>query len=333
MHTKSIRGTRSVGYSVCVVGAGPMAVNHIRALNKVGFTVKHIGASVNSRRAQQVAKQFDIEHVWPDSGEMIEKADWDAVVLVTPPENTLEILKRAQRRERPILVEKPVALRAAELEALSSSSAPVLVGYNRRHYNVVRQAAGFVEKRNACLATFQIPQAFGNDSPVRGTSAAEYAVKTKVAIHFIDLARSLLGNLHPVSVTETVTGQASPSRVMVTKSDRGDVCVFHANFNASANFGVTVDADGERVRLEPIERVAWFDGLEIVEPTEAVPIRQYAPVETYRDFEQHYSEGCKPGLYRQAQALLDVVSGREDRYSATVTDAVEALRLAERLVS
>ena len=47
-------------------------------------------------------------------------------------------------------------------------------------------------------------------------------------------------------------------------SSRGDICTISANWNAPANFAMTIDRDGERFELRPLEFGTRYHGMKVV---------------------------------------------------------------------
>ena len=75
-------------------------------------------ASRHKENAAKVAGEFGIEHVAEDWREIIERADVDLISIVTPPVTHAEMTLAALDAGKAVLCEKPLAMNAAEANAM-----------------------------------------------------------------------------------------------------------------------------------------------------------------------------------------------------------------------
>jgi predicted dehydrogenase len=95
---------------VAVVGAGTFGVNHLNAfrqLSYIGVAELAAVAEVNEKRAEWVRENYACP-VYADYIEMLDKADIDAVAVVTPDHLHKPVVLAAAARGKHILVEKPL---------------------------------------------------------------------------------------------------------------------------------------------------------------------------------------------------------------------------------
>jgi predicted dehydrogenase len=107
---------------VAVVGAGAWGINHVRAMSraKEAELVMVCDASEAARmRAAGVAPKARIGH---DLAEALSAPDVDAVVLATPAKDHAEHARMALNANKHVLVEKPMALDAADAHAAVSAA-------------------------------------------------------------------------------------------------------------------------------------------------------------------------------------------------------------------
>ena len=107
---------------VAVVGAGAWGINHVRAMSRAkdAELVLVCDASEAARmRAAGVAPKARIGH---DLAEALSAPDVDAVVLATPAKDHAEHARMALNANKHVLVEKPMALDAADAHAVVSAA-------------------------------------------------------------------------------------------------------------------------------------------------------------------------------------------------------------------
>ncbi len=79
-------------------------------------------ASGNIKNAENVAKEFNIEHFTDDWRETVKYKDVDLICITTPPDLHKEMTLFALERGKHILCEKPMAMNAAEAEAMTGKA-------------------------------------------------------------------------------------------------------------------------------------------------------------------------------------------------------------------
>src|ERR1044072_3429807 len=106
-------------------------------------------ASRSHERADAIAKEFGIEHVFDDWRELVAHTDVDLVSVVTPPSTHMEITLAALDHRKAVLCEKPMALNAAEaarmVEKANSAGVLGLIDHELRFLNSRRVMRGMLE--------------------------------------------------------------------------------------------------------------------------------------------------------------------------------------------
>jgi len=148
--------SRSGALRVAVIGAGGFArgvhLPNIRALP--GLTLQAV-VSRSGVTAKTAAKQFGAVHATTDYAAVLADADVDAVVLCTRHDLHATMALDALRAGKHVLVEKPLALTAAELAQIeafyaSAADAPLLMtGYNRRFSDYAASIRAHLQQRTA----------------------------------------------------------------------------------------------------------------------------------------------------------------------------------------
>ncbi len=127
---------------VGVVGAGVIAETHIPYIRKAGGLVVGL-ADVSLVRANEIADRFAIQNIYRGVGDMIAAAAPDVVHVLTPPHTHAAVAVDALERGVHVLVEKPLAVKTTEVEAMARAAerggAMLCVDHNRLFDPIMRE--------------------------------------------------------------------------------------------------------------------------------------------------------------------------------------------------
>ena len=312
---------------LAIIGTTQIAKSHIEAARKVGFDVCHVAGRKNSTTAESFATANSISNLWSDPIALATSGEWDAMIIASAAESMAELLQCAMKSNNAVLVEKPVVLESQLFDQFHDSTDRVIVGFNRRFYAAVLEAKKFVSERPACLIQLHVPESITLNSD----GEWEYSrIKTN-STHAFDLLSFITGGLHDLKIDSVFRDSKKTAAVATVRSNRGDVCSIVANWNAPANFALTVDSGDERFELKPLEDGAFYKGLEVVQSSSSGR-RTYVPKKIASFLEPNDSDIYKPGFLGQAQALFDLTHGKRSTVAATLNDAKAALLFAEALI-
>ena len=190
---------------IAVAGAGYIGQAHIAAIQQTPGL--RLSAIVDpSETGQSVAAQHGVAH-FHDLGVLLADARPDAIVLATP--NPLHVPQAIQCAAAgvAILLEKPVAVTAADgaklLAGLGAHSSRVLVGHHRTHSGIMQAAKTCVDSgvlgRLVCVtgrATFYKPAEYFAAAPWRSQAGAGPILLNM--IHEVHNFRMLFGEVRAV---------------------------------------------------------------------------------------------------------------------------------------
>lgn len=314
---------------LALVGTSDIAMFHVDAAREAGFVVDHVAARPGSLTVEDFAARHSIGRAWSDPLEMIGASErWDALVIASTTESVIPLLRAAITTNKPVLVEKPVAIHSSELDDLSLPNDRVIVAYNRRFYRTVAAAREFLANGSAALVHCEIPESVRRDGD--GNLVADRVRLNSV--HVFDLLNYLLPGLTVTHTQLIDSGQADNGGLMLATSTRGDMCSISLNWNAPANFSISIDRDGERFELRPLEIATIYRGMQETQPSQEIPIARYTPQVAERILPSADEVNFKPGFVGQARALRNLVDGVQSPVAARLTDARSALRFAERVI-
>jgi predicted dehydrogenase len=319
---------------VGLIGVGDISDWHVRALRAVGMEVVSVGARPGSARLREFARRHAIDGVHEDWREMLDRRGaFDALVIATHTDATPDVLEAALPLRIPTLVEKPVAWSSDRLADLASRAHPgVIVGYNRRFYDPVREARREARRDGPVLVQAAVPESV--EAPAGEDPGADYLRPFfENSCHAIDLLRFLLGDLRVDSASRLRHPGGRLAGIAATLStERGDVVSYLGNWSAPANFGISLFRGGRRLDLMPFEAATLYEGMDVIEPHAGSSVRRYVPRQTARIELGEADRSEKPGFVAQAAALQRLArEGVAPPEAATLADARAALKLCEEL--
>ena len=197
---------------IVIAGAGLIGRRHITAIAECeGISLEGIVDPSN------VGKECGIKANVPwyrSLTEMFAACRPDGVILATPNSMHVQNGLECVRAGCPVLVEKPLATRAADgrmlVDAAAAAAVPLLVGHHRRHNPLIQKArevidAGRLGQLRALQAVCWLykPDDYFNQAPWRKKKGAG-PVSINL-VHDVDLIRYLCGDV------ESVQAQATPS--------------------------------------------------------------------------------------------------------------------------
>lgn len=131
---------------ICVVGAGRWGKNHVRTLHELGALAAVADRSEATRA--EIARQFPKAVIHADFAEAIER-DYDGYVIATPAETHFDLARRVVERGRPVLVEKPLTLRAADAHELNrlatQKNVSLMVGHVLLFHPAIRKIKELID--------------------------------------------------------------------------------------------------------------------------------------------------------------------------------------------
>ncbi len=257
-------------HRVAIVGLGMAVTPHAKSLLDLRDRVE-VACAFSPSEARR--RDFAAKFPFPPGGDLdaiLAEKGIGAVLLLTPPNTHLDLVRRCAAAGKHILLEKPIEIstpRALELVA-AARQAGVTLGVVLQHR--FRPAAiklaqiiasGALGAIVNCSTTIRLwrPQSY-YDQPGRGTKARDGGVLLTQGIHTLDLMLSLAGHI------EEVCGFATTTRVHRMETE--DLVCAAARFTSGA-YG-TIEATTaaypgfpERIEIAGTRGTAMLAGTEL----------------------------------------------------------------------
>jgi len=317
---------------VAIVGCGLIGQKRAKALAGAELVVC---ADVVRERAEALARTTPRARRAATWREAVEQPDVDLVLVATPHHMLAEITLAAVSAGKHVLVEKPAARRAAELDpvidAARRAGVLVRVGFNHRHHPGARKARELVEA-GAVGSLIYVRGRYGHGGRIgyekewRADPARSGGGElVDQGVHLIDLARWFLGDFDEVqgfAHTYFWDMPAEDNGFLLLRTPRRQVAFLHASWTEWKNL-FSFEIFGQTGKLEltglggsyGVERLAYYRMLPEMGPPETT-IWEYPMPDT--SWEQEFAEFVE-----------DIRLGRQP--AAGLADAWAALRIVERV--
>jgi predicted dehydrogenase len=264
---------------------------------------------------------------------VVERSDIDIVIVATTHDVLAEITLSAVRNEKHVLVEKPAARRAAELEpvikAAEQSGVAVRVGFNHRYHPAIQKAKKMIEA-GAIGELIYLRGRYGHGG--RLGYEKEWRAQPALSgggelidqgVHLIDLSRWFLGDFAQVQGFAHTYYWKMPvedNGFIMLKTARQQVAWLHASCTEWKNL-FSMEIYGPHGKLG-IDGLGGSYGVERLSYYRMLP--QMGPPETTI---WEYPMADASWQVEFAEFVEDIRSGR--RPAACLDDAQAALRIVE----
>jgi len=194
-----------------VIGCGRIAGFHLQALRELpGVQVVAI-CDLKPERAKPYSEQYDVPW-YTNYHAMLQEHAVDVVCILTPsgmhPTHAIDVIRRYGKH---VMIEKPMALRTIDLDAMrdaaSTADVKIFPVYQNRYNKAVRflrQAIQEGQMGKPVLGTVRLrwcrPQRYYDRDPWRGTWSLDGGALTNQGIHYLDLLLHLMGDVQEASM-------------------------------------------------------------------------------------------------------------------------------------
>ncbi len=318
--------------NIAIIGCGLIGQKRASALAGSSLVAC---ADLSEDRAEMLARQFSNCRALSDWKRVLERKDVDVVIVATPHDALAEITAAALSAGKHVLVEKPGARHAGELdpvlEAAGRSRSLVRVGFNHRYHRAMRKAREIVTRGELGELMF-LRARYGHGGRIGYDK--EWRAKPGISgggelidqgVHLIDLARWFLGGFVDVQGFAHTYFWKMPvddNAFLMLKTSKQQVAFLHASCTEWKNvFSLEVYGRNGKLHIEGlggsygVERLAYYKMLPQMGPPETT-IWEYPMADD--SWEAEFAE-----------FLQDIKLGRQP--SANLADAHAALTIVEKV--
>jgi len=320
---------------VAIVGCGLIGQKRAKSLGRDARLI--LCCDTNSQKAEALARQYAGAAVSDDWKSAVGSGDVDAVFVCTTHNMLAPVAEMAARSGKHVLIEKPGACKASELDRVgdAAKSAGVLVrlGFNHRYHRSFQKAreiydSGVLGELMFIRARYGHGGRIGYDQEWRGipeVSGGGEAIDQ--GIHLIDLARWFLGDLQFIAGRAPVYFWNMPvedNAFFLLESPTRQVAFLHASWTEWKNL-FSFEISGRMGKLE-IAGLGGSYGTERLMHYQMLPEMGPPPTTIYE-----YPMADNSWEMEIADFILDIKSGRAPQPG--LSDGQSALRIVEQLYS
>lgn len=315
-----------------ILGTGAMATEHAKAALSLGCRISAGSARSPDSARWDVFRRIAPEARFLEPEALIHDPEVDAVIVTLPWNVTHTFLPLLFPSQKPMLIEKPLALDADTLTQAISQPGVILenklIGFNRRYYRTVERVAERIRKGGLKAVSATISEEMQRHVRNHGMEIVPHVLAFSSA-HTLDLLHFLLGPLQVADIVAHAEKEYPGARSYngLLRATRGGIPVLLSlNVGDPSPAGIRfLFENGVTWVLAPLEGLSTYDRYEIIEPADKANIRQYKPHLCEEVREQ--ADGYKPGFLRQMRAFVANDFGP----GAKVEDSIALLALIDAL--
>jgi predicted dehydrogenase len=320
-------------FRVAIVGCGLIGQKRARTL--AGQASLRLFCDVQAERAEELAQRYDGAAISTDWKSAVAREDVDVVFVCTTHDLLAPVAEAAARHGKHVLIEKPGARRATELDAVEKAAkktgALVRIGFNHRYHRSFQKArkifeSGVLSELMFIRARYGHGGRIGYDQEWRAIpeiSGGGEAVDQ--GIHLLDLARWFLGDLTLVAGRAPTYFWNMPvedNAFFLLETETGKTAFLHASWTEWKNL-FSFEIAGRMGKLE-ISGLGGSYGTERLIHYQMLP--EMGPPQTTI---YEYPMPDNSWEVEIAEFLEDIRSGRAPQPG--IADAQTALSIVERL--
>ena len=306
----------SKAFRIGLLGVGPMAAQHARAIRAVPGLELTASVSRDPAKAQAFAAKHQIARS-AGLAEFLDAPGVDGIYVVVPAEAMHSVAAELAKLAIPLFLEKPVGMTPAETRwARDCITVPHMVGMNRRFYEIVQRGKKLLDERGGATGIeIHMPESIRPLDQRYGSHVLENWMFGN-SIHLIDMFRFFAGEPTEVSAMRRQRSWHDLSVVASLAFESGALGVFHAHWGAPGGWRVAVTAEDIQIVFQPIERATV-----LVRGKESIVMTP-----TGQDSQ------LKAGLFGEAEAFAGLIAtGRLRSPAADLADYARSVDLVDRI--
>src|SRR6476620_549608 len=193
---------------IAFLGLGRMGETHLKNLSSISNVKVVVVADADGARAERGRRTTGADLAFTDPARAIDHPSVDAVVIVTPTNTHAHLIEVAANAGKAVFSEKPIALDLKEtqrvVQVVRERKVPVQLGFMRRYDPGYAKAKAKIEAGE--LGKLETFRALSRDTypPSLNFLKSSGGLFLDMAVHDLDLARFLIGEVEEVQAWGTV---------------------------------------------------------------------------------------------------------------------------------
>ena len=310
---------------VAFLGVGRMGETHLRNLAGVNGVRMRVVADPVLEAAEHGRELSGADRATANIDEAILDSAVDAVIIVTPTDTHARLIESAVLAGKAVFSEKPIALDLAEtkriVNLINEKGAAVQLGFMRRFDPGYAEAKRRIEQGE--LGRIETFRALSRDTypPPLKFLLQSGGSFLDMAVHDLDLARFLVGEVEEVSAWGTVLiddrfaqAQDTDTAVVMLKFKNGALGVVEMSRRSKWGYDIRTE-------------VAGADAKVVIEAPQKTPMTLSREFGARYDHYENFPDRFETAYRLELQAFFEALKAGQ-KPSPGAEDALETLRLA-----
>jgi len=318
------------------IGCGRISRHHADAIKALGHNISACSARPGSRNISEFTKSYQVAKPYYNWREMLKNEDLDALVVAIDWDQTEKLAEDVIASKLPCLIEKPVALSSRRLKTIIDKNRKlhnkVMIGYNRRFYDFIPVVKKALKEKELISVDLVFPEPLKRLRKLK-SEKIKHHILVYSSSHWLDLLRYLMGDIKVIHIHKKRCKKSkcdvAYNGLLYSKRHKIPVHL-KAHFDAPDNTSIAFSFRDAVYKLQPIEVVTVYKGIDILEASGNTRTKTYIPrVEEVFCTNQEY----KPGFLKQMKCFIDscVLEKKKNIEGCTLRDALEVTRLCESI--
>ncbi len=311
---------------VSIIGAGYMAEEHIKAIQKIK-KLKILGImSRKKANAVKLARKYKIKRVYDNIDEMFSKTSSKLLVIAVSETSIKNIILKSLKHSWKIFTEKPLGLNFNESETIFKKckllrrTKDITIGFNRRNYDTTKFVLKDIDKSKNRLVQIFDQQNIFDKSVMSQPKIIRKNWMYANSVHLIDYANIFCRGKISSSKKNTFSlGKQTKIISFTAKYTSGDILIYNALWNIPGPWSVVVSNKKKSYKLEPLESLLIKDSKS----------RKYKKIAIVTKDEKL---GTKIGLFNQTSEFLNFINNKEHNLSK-IKESHETMSLTKKIYS
>jgi myo-inositol 2-dehydrogenase / D-chiro-inositol 1-dehydrogenase len=310
---------------VAFLGVGRMGETHLRNLAGINGVRVRVVADPILEAAEQGRELAGADRATANIDEAISDPAVDAVIIVTPTDTHARLIESAVLAGKAVFSEKPIALDLAEtkrvVDLIDQKGAAVQLGFMRRFDPGYAEAKKRIDHGE--LGRIETFRALSRDTypPPLKFLLQSGGSFLDMAVHDLDLARFLVGEVEEVSAWGTVLiddrfaqAQDTDTAVVMLKFKNGALGVVEMSRRSKWGYDIRTE-------------VAGADAKVVIESPQKTPMTMSREFGARYDHYENFPDRFEAAYRLELQAFFEALKAGQ-KPSPGAEDALETLRLA-----
>lgn len=248
---------------VLIVGAGPMASEHVKSVKKLGREFVVVGRGERSAKLLEEDNHINVIKGGIEKYSNPEKLYFSEAIICTPIETIYESIVHASKLNiKRFLIEKPGAENLDNLRKIddfaTQNHLEIFVGYNRRFYASVQKAKEMIRNNEILSMNFSFTEWMHIVKETKNSKLVKQYWGLANSSHVFDLAFYFGG--YPEKLNPITKGGCSwhPAGTIFVGSgitDKGISFSYHSNWESAGRWELNLYTNDRRIIFSPLEEL------------------------------------------------------------------------------